>query len=105
VRRGKWQLLECVQAWEGNWTSDCFVTFLWHEIAGERLLVAVNFAPNQSQCYVRLPLPDLAGSRWRLQDQLGSATYHRDGSNLQSNGLFLDMPPWQTGVYALRQIP
>ena len=27
----------------------------------ERLLVAVNYAPNQSQCYVRLPFADLGG--------------------------------------------
>ena len=26
VRNGQWQLLECRPAWEGNWTSDCFVS-------------------------------------------------------------------------------
>ena len=31
-------------------------------------------AANQSQCYVRLPIPDLAGGRWRLPDQIGTAT-------------------------------
>ena len=36
--------------------------------AGGALLVAVNYAANQSQCYVRLPFADLGG-RWRLQDQ------------------------------------
>ena len=71
VRDGQWQLLECVPAWEGNWTWDCFVAFAWQGPGGERLLVAVNYAPNQSQCYVRLPFADLAGSQWRLQDQTG----------------------------------
>ena len=32
---------------------------------------AVNYAPNQSQCYVRLPFADLGGRQWRLEDQLG----------------------------------
>ena len=50
---------------------------------GERLLVAVNYAPNQSQCHVRLPFADLAGSQWRLQDQMGSAIYERDGNDLR----------------------
>ncbi len=103
VRDGQWQLLECVPAWEGNWTWDCFVAFAWQGPGAERLLVAVNYAPNQSQCYVRLPLADLAGSRWRLQDQLSSAVYDRDGNDLQSQGLFLDMSPWQTAVYSLTQ--
>src|SRR5262249_50800011 len=29
VRDGDWQLLPCESAWEGNWTSDCFVAFAW----------------------------------------------------------------------------
>jgi len=100
VRDGQWQLLECLPAWEGNWTRDCFVAFAWAGPGGERLLVAVNYAPNQSQCYVRLPLADLAGSQWRLRNELGSDVYFRDGSDLQSRGLFLDMWPWQAAVFS-----
>ena len=74
VRDGQWQLLECMPAWEGNWTWDCFVAFAWQGSEGERLLVAVNYAPNQSQCHVRLPFADLAGSQWRLQ---GSNRFRR----------------------------
>jgi len=73
VRGGRWQLLECMPAWEGNWTWDCFVTYAWQGPGEERLLVAVNYAPNQSQCYVWLPFVDLAGKRWRLRDQMGDA--------------------------------
>jgi glycosidase len=106
VREGQWQLLECRPAWEGNWTSDCFVAFAWHGGGGERLLVTVNFAPHQGQCYVRLPFADLGGSQWRLQDHVQEVAYDRDGSDLQSRGLYLDVPPWQTSVFALtRQLP
>jgi hypothetical protein len=71
VREGQWQLLECVPAWEGNWTWDCFLVFAWQGCDGERLLVAVNYASNQSQCYVRLPFADLGAAnggcriKWR----------------------------------------
>lgn len=101
VRDGQWQLLECVAAWEGNWTHDCFLAFAWQGPGGERLLAAVNYAPNQSQCYVRLPVPDLAGGSWRFQDQIGNTTYDRDGNDLQSRGLYLDMCPWQAAVFSL----
>ncbi|MGA2620031.1 MAG: alpha-amylase family glycosyl hydrolase [Thermoguttaceae bacterium] len=100
VRDGQWQLVECVPAWEGNWTSDCLVAFAWQGPGGDRLLVAVNYAANQSQCYLRLPFTDLAGGQWRLKDQMSSAIYDRDGNDLQSNGLFLDMSPWQTAVFS-----
>ncbi len=102
VRDGRWQLLECVPAWEGNGTWDGFLAFAWQGHDGERLLTAVNYAPNQSQCYVRLPFTDLGGRRWRLEDQIGAAVYDREGYNLQSSGLYLDMAPWQACVFSLK---
>jgi hypothetical protein len=101
VREGQWQLLECRAAWEGNWTWDCFLAFAWQGPGGDRLLVAVNYAPNQSQCYARLPFGDLGNAQWQLQDQLGEAIYLRDGNELQARGLYLDMAPWQASVFSL----
>jgi Alpha amylase, catalytic domain len=103
VRQGEWQLLQCAPAWEGNWTWDCFLAFAWQSSGEERLLVTVNYAGNQSQCYVRLPFADLGKDRWRLTDLLGDATYDRDGDELQGRGLFLDVPPWQASVFSLRR--
>jgi hypothetical protein len=105
VRDGQWQLLECRSAWEGNWTSDGFLAFAWQGSSGERLLVTVNYAPNQSQCYVQLPFADLDGAQWRFQDQLAENVYDRDGSDLQSRGLYLDMPAWGTSAFALTRRP
>ena len=101
LRDGEWQLLECVPAWEGNWTHDCFVAFAWLGPGKERLLVAVNYASNQSQCYVRLPFAELDNGQWRLQDLLGRAQYDRDGNDLESRGLYLDVPPWQAYVFSM----
>ncbi len=103
VRDGRWQLLECVPAWEGNWTSDSFVAFAWQGTENERLIVAVNYAPNPSQCYLRLPFGDLSGCPWRLEDQLGDATYDRDGDDLASRGLYLDLAPWQFHAFLLNR--
>jgi hypothetical protein len=103
VRDGQWRLLECTPAWDGNGTNDCFVVFAWQGPKGESLVVAVNYAPNQSQCHVRLPFADLAGKKWQLQDQLSPASYEWNGEDLQGRGLFLDMSPWQTAVFALVQ--
>jgi Alpha amylase, catalytic domain len=101
VREGRWQLLECTPAWQGNWTWNCFLAFAWQGAGDERLLVVVNYAPNQSQCYVRLPFTDLGNRKWRLQDQMNTITYDRDGNDLQSRGLYLDMLPWQAAAFSL----
>jgi len=102
-RDGQWQLLECTPAWDGNWTHDCFLVFAWQRQQAENFIVAVNYAPNQSQCHVRLPFADLGGKKWRLQDRLGPATYDWQGNDLQARGLFLDMAPWQNCVFAITQ--
>ena len=103
VRDGQWQLLECAPAWDGNWTNDCFVAFAWQLPSGERLLVAVNSAPNQSQCRLRLPFAGLGGKSWLLQDQISSASYVRNGNELQSRGLFVDQRPWQASARRIEQ--
>jgi len=102
VREGAWRVLESAPAWDGNWTHDSFVAFTWERSVDERLIVVVNYSPSQSQCRLRLPFTDLANSDWCLEDQLSADVYERHGSELQSDGLFLDMRPWQTTVYALR---
>jgi hypothetical protein len=101
VRNGDWQLLECVPAWDGNWTSDCFLAFAWQGGGGERLLALVNYAPNQSQCYVRLPFGDLRNGQWRLQDLLSETKYDRDGSDLDSRGLYVDVPAWRCHAFTM----
>lgn len=101
---GQWKLLECVPAWEGNGSSDAFIAFAWQSPDGERLLVTVNYAPHQSQCYVRLPFAGLRGSRWRLRDLLSNAVYDRDGQDLECRGLYLDIPPWHCHVFEFSRL-
>ncbi len=101
-RDGEWQLLECAPAWDGNWTSDCFLAALWTGADG-RHLVVVNYAPNQSQCYVRVPVPREPSSPVRFTDLMSPARYDRDRSELVSKGLYLDLPPWGYHVFELAE--
>jgi len=100
LRDGQWRLLECVPAWDGNWTWECFIACSW-EARDSRRIIAVNYAGNQSQCYVRLPFPDLAGRAVRLEDLTGPASYDREGSDLASRGLYLDLSPWGYHVFEM----
>ena len=102
VRDGQWSLLECVPAWDGNGSWDCFLAFAWQDSCGNRLLVTVNYAPHPSQCYVRLPFPGVANHLWRLEDLTSVALYERDGNDLSSRGLYLDLPPWGYHVFEVK---
>ncbi len=99
TRDGEWRLLECVQAWDGNWTWDCFIAFAWEGSGGERLIIVVNYAQNQGQCYLQLPFEDLSGRSVTFEDLMSHVVYERQGQTLRSQGLFLDMPAWGYHVF------
>ena len=101
VRDGEWRLLECAPAWDGNGSNDAFIAFAWQGADGVRVLVAVNYAAHPSQCHVRGSFGDLAGRSWRLRDLLGDAVYDRDGNDLATHGLYLDVAPWQCHAFEL----
>ena len=99
VRDGEWHLLECVPAWDGNGSSDGFIGFGWRGREGQRVLVTVNYAPTQGQCYVRLPFDELRGSTVRLKDRMSAAVYDRSGDDLLARGLYLDVPGFGYHVF------
>ena len=101
LRDGEWKLLPCGPAWQHNLTWQQYVAYSWQLGAQDRLVVAVNAGGEQGQCFVRLPFGDLDGRQWRLEDLLGEAVYVRDGSDLQTWGLFLDEPAWKAQVFAM----
>jgi Alpha amylase, catalytic domain len=100
-RNGDWQLLECKPAWDGNWTWDCFIAFAWEGKDGKRAIITVNYAPNQSQCYVVVPWSNLDDRMYHLKDLMGSASCDRRGADLLSTGLYLDLPAWGYHVFDL----
>ena len=103
VRDGEWRLLECVPAWDGNWTWDGFLACGWQRDTA-RVLVVVNYAGNQGQCYVRVPFIDLSGRDVGLTDLMNGARYERDRSDLASRGLYVDLPPWGYHVFEVEAV-
>jgi hypothetical protein len=101
LKRGAWQRLDCQPAWEGNGSWDGLVAHAWEGPRHEQILVVVNYAPHQSQCYLPLPFPEIQNQTILLKDLLGSACYERAGQELLERGLYLDMAPWSYHVFIL----
>jgi len=101
VKSGEWQWLPCQPAWDGNGSWDSFVAHSWRGSGGERMLIAVNYAPHPSQCYLNLPFPEIKNRSVRLKDSLSSACYIREGNELFERGLYLDLEPWSYHVFDL----
>ncbi|MBZ5537927.1 MAG: alpha-amylase [Acidobacteriia bacterium] len=101
VKSGEWQWLEGQPAWDGNGSWDSFVAHSWQGSGGERMLITVNYAPHPSQCYLKLPFPEIKDRSVRLKDLLSSACYIRGGNGLLERGLYLDLQPWSYHVFDL----
>jgi glycosidase len=98
-RDGQWLLLDCAPAWDGNWSHESFLAFWWIGANDEQAIVVVNYAPHQSQCYIRLRDLVATSRVWRLKDLLSTETYDRQGSELASVGLFIDATHWKASVF------
>jgi len=100
-RTGNWQLLDCSPAWDGNFSNNNYVSFIWQDTGEEKMLVAVNYSQFQSQCYIKLPFNDIGKGYWVFHDLINGNIYGREGTDLQSSGLYLDEPAWRIYVFSL----
>lgn len=98
---GRWILLECASAWGGNESYKNYVAFSWEDSHNEQYVVAVNYASDRGQCFVKLPFVNLSNAQWKVRDLLSDATFDRDGNDLASRGMFLDEKPWKYYVFQL----
>jgi hypothetical protein len=105
VRNGSWRLMDCRSAWDGNPTWDCFIASAWEGPGRESVLVTVNYAPHQSQCYIPLADSTFRGKSVRLKDLMSEVSYDRDGNDLLDRGLYLDVPPWGYHVFEVSVSP
>jgi len=101
AHEGKWELLSCRPAWEGNPTWDQFVALSWKE-NDHWLLAVVNYGPSQGQCYVTLDSFGTAGRSYSMVDLLGNVHYERTGEDLARNGLYVDLPAWGFNLFDMQ---
>ncbi len=91
-REGEWNLCEC-SGWPDNQSCANLVSWCWRKEKACYLIV-VNLSAGSAQGLIQIPWHDLAGRTWRLIDSFTGAVYERDGDELHSTGLFVDLPAW-----------
>lgn len=105
MRDGEWRLLDCVPAWDGNPTNDCFIACSWRGPDDHKhRIVVVNYASSQSQCYVHGVVTDASAGGVRLTDLMSTARYDRDAADIATRGLYLDLPAWGFHVFEVGRV-
>jgi hypothetical protein len=99
VRAGAWRLIDPV-GWPDNPSAEHVLAWSW---SGDRnrYLVLVNLAAEPAQARIPFDWSDLAGRPVRLTDLLEPGALVRDGDELATQGLYVDLAPWQAQLFVI----
>jgi hypothetical protein len=105
VGRGIPTMIHAKRAWDDNASAQCFIIVQWqHPGRDDRFdLAVINLAPHRAQCKAQLTAHGLAGGQWTLTDRLGPERWLRDGDDLATSGLFLDVPARAAQLFAFHR--
>lgn len=91
-RCGEWTVCEAT-GWPDNQSAQKLVA--WHWVMGnERRLVVINLSDGDAEGRVHVHWPELAAGTWRLADPISGASFAHDGTELASEGLYVQLSPW-----------
>jgi hypothetical protein len=91
-REGQWSLCER-SGWPDNGSFQNLVAWSWLK-EQDRSLIAINLSDQPVQAYIRVPWVEVAGSTWKLTDMLADVSYEREGDEMLSPGLYVELRPW-----------
>ena len=91
-REGEWSLCDRT-VWQDNVSFKNLAAWGWLKDE-ERYLIAINFSDLPAQARIQMPWSDLRDGTWQLMDALSGTTYERDGNEMSSSGLYVELSPW-----------
>jgi glycosidase len=91
-RQGDWNLYDRA-GWPDNTSFEDIVAWSWNR-NGERYLIVVNLSERAAQARIKVSWHGLQGKHCNLTDQLSDGVYERDGDEMSSAGLYVDLQPW-----------
>jgi hypothetical protein len=93
-REGDWILCVCT-GWPDNASFQNLLAWAWRD-SDERYLIVINLSDSCVQAQVRVPWSDAGGRKWHLMDVSSGVDYVRDGDEMVSPGLYVELGPWSS---------
>lgn len=90
--QGDWQLCE-LSGWPDNMSCNNLVAWTW-TTGNSRCLIVVNLSEAQSQARIKIAWPGLNERLWRMNDVFQSTSFDHEGTELEKEGLYVDLPGW-----------
>lgn len=95
-RQGKWRVLETLPAWDKDLTFPNILAWTWTH-PSEKRLVAVNYSDTTSTCRIRIEAHE---KELALTDLLNDHRYIRSAEEVRSIGLYIELKPYQSHIFA-----
>ncbi len=96
-RDGQWSLSECT-GWPDNQSCQNLVAWTW-VTDDDGCLIVVNLSGSTVQSRVQVLWERPRGQSWCLADVVSNTTYDRDGDEILSQGLYVELGPWDCHVF------
>ncbi len=97
---GIWIPLDIRPAWEGNWSCENLIAWIWHD-ENMLKLVCVNYSGSVSQGRLRIPLRHIQAGPLTFRDVLTEEIYVRTTDEVIGGGLFVELGPWKSHLLDL----
>ncbi|MEW6196445.1 MAG: alpha-amylase family glycosyl hydrolase [Bacteroidota bacterium] len=96
-KKGKWELLEPISSWEGNYTHHNILAWEWNYNTSKRIVV-INYSDSLSTCRLKL---DTRGypENVDITDLLDDQIYLRSSEEVFHTGLYVELKPWQSHIF------
>jgi hypothetical protein len=98
-RSGVWSMLEPFSAGPGNNSFTNFFAWKW-ELKGEKRIVVINYSASTSQCRLKFPI-NTDKKTLILNDLLNDDSYARTVSEIETNGLFIELKSYRSHIFAV----
>ena len=99
---GRWTLCER-SGWPDNSSFQNLVAWTWVK-EDDRRLVVVNLSDRSAQARIQVPWRHIPGDTWYLKDVLSGVVYDRDGEEMRTRGLHIELGPWNYHLFQCRPI-
>lgn len=102
-REGQWNLCER-SGWPDNASFQNLLAWSWVD-HDERYLIVVNLSDCPVQAQVQVRWADTGRNNWQLIDLFSGAIYERDGDDMLSSGLYVELAPWNYHFFQCLRLP
>jgi hypothetical protein len=94
---GEWTMLEPEKSWYNNETYQNMLAWEWH-YEDKRKLIVVNYSETLSTCRLKLNIGGFPEDIV-FNDQLQGHTYQRSGEEISTQGLYVELKPFQSHIF------